>query len=414
MDNFGKFKLHNKDDVILFIISFFNFIGYYIVIITAVYFNVEGGTLLYTVVIRLSVLALILLFFLSYHIHVHKEGLFVHLLMMIFLCAYVFQSVNAHYTGVNTLGSRAPILHIGMAVIYLYLPFVFFSTLHLKKHFKIVLNALIYSALLFSFLVLLLYWELLMSGISRITFAIYSGIEIGTLNALILAYTSSIAIGVYIAYKVFNRNECWSLYSFLYIGVLLIPFFLGSSRGALIALIVPFFMIVLLSGSYRSRLNLLFLSLFGILAIYFLATYFDFGVFRRTLRIAADLEAGRSSERIYLWGHAITQFLSSPIYGDMIYFTGVGAGYPHNIILEILMSTGLIGGVSYITILMITIYYSFYIVKYNPKLNWVVVLYWQSFIAASLSFELIVQVTHFSSIGLLISAGNISKKRIKR
>lgn len=73
----------------------------------------------------------------------------------------------------------------------------------------------------------------------------------------------------------------------------------------------------------------------------------DFYLFRRVGNFVSSGK-GEKEARDYEWESAINQFLSHPILGDK-YLTDYDHFYPHNIYLEVLMSTGVIGGVLFFT-----------------------------------------------------------------
>jgi O-antigen ligase len=63
-------------------------------------------------------------------------------------------------------------------------------------------------------------------------------------------------------------------------------------------------------------------------------------------------------DRDYEWESAFNQFLDSPLLGDA-FVTDYDKSYCHNILLDVMMSTGLLGGVLF------SIFFNFLIVKLN-------------------------------------------------
>ena len=72
---------------------------------------------------------------------------------------------------------------------------------------------------------------------------------------------------------------------------------------------------------------------------------FDFDVTVRFVQVAEG-ESGSVDERLVAFEGAWRQFLQSPLFGDAL-FEKVTGGYPHNSVLEALMTTGLVGSLAY-------------------------------------------------------------------
>jgi len=125
----------------------------------------------------------------------------------------------------------------------------------------------------------------------------------------------------------------------------------GASRGPFVGTIFGFILIVLL---YLYKRGVTFQSIFKVILVGTLSTFSIF-LFYYTVLKSIPLAAiermfyffsyrkeGAVEERDFEFAAAWEQFLSSPIIGDSILenFTNY---YPHNLILELLMSTGVIG-----------------------------------------------------------------------
>ncbi|MNK10377.1 O-Antigen ligase [compost metagenome] len=149
---------------------------------------------------------------------------------------------------------------------------------------------------------------------------------------------------------------------FSFFGLLLGCFniILGSSRGPLIFCIVGLILILVLALS-RIKLNFLnyakiFLISVGLFFIFSKLTDkvdIEFAAFDRLIRFSEDVKSGEKEERNLLFDEAWNMFTSSPMLGKKFALDSTGS-YPHNIILEILMSLGLFGLFIYLIIILNT------------------------------------------------------------
>jgi O-antigen ligase len=80
----------------------------------------------------------------------------------------------------------------------------------------------------------------------------------------------------------------------------------------------------------------------------------DFYLFYRIGEFFNRRAGGQKEIRDFEWESAINQFLSHPVLGDK-YITDYDMYYPHNIYLEVLMSSGVIGGFLFFTGLMLVL-----------------------------------------------------------
>jgi O-antigen ligase len=81
--------------------------------------------------------------------------------------------------------------------------------------------------------------------------------------------------------------------------------------------------------------------------------------------------------RVQLWRDAWNQFRESPIFGSDVVERNV-RGYPHNLFLETLMSTGLVGGACMAFLLWRTMRGVFWLLRHGGEHRWVGMLFIQS------------------------------------
>ena len=134
--------------------------------------------------------------------------------------------------------------------------------------------------------------------------------------------------------------------------------FLGASRGPFLST-VSIIIFFILKYNFRkigiglSVLKLVFFLIVGSFLLYFASMNFEIAMFERISFFADNLEEIQDDERLILWKGALHQFVSSPIFGDS-YLESTTKFFPHNIFVEILMSTGIFGGILFLTATILT------------------------------------------------------------
>jgi O-antigen ligase len=131
----------------------------------------------------------------------------------------------------------------------------------------------------------------------------------------------------------------------------LIVLFLGSSRGPflsgiLTSLLIIFFYFRSIKFSVRYTFFLLcvvFLSYIGT-ANYIERNGITLSMIDRITKTADEKTSGEEEHRDILFRTAIEQFIQNPLLGDQI-FERFDYSYPHNIIIESFMATGMVGGI---------------------------------------------------------------------
>ena len=145
--------------------------------------------------------------------------------------------------------------------------------------------------------------------------------------------------------------------------LLLVPFgiinlIISASRGPVIVLLIILFLIIIRKVISNNRNWIMILI--GILFTY----YFVINKYQNDIyiieRILSTTESYGEESRFTIWNCALNDFLNNPIFGNSI--ITCGGNYPHNIFLEILMSTGFVGFILFI------ILFSYLIFKISKKI----------------------------------------------
>jgi O-antigen ligase len=148
------------------------------------------------------------------------------------------------------------------------------------------------------------------------------------------------------------------IYVFMFLGF--INLILGTSRGpflfsffAIILILFFHFSYEKLTFKYTIKLAVVFITtVFVFTTIYLEASKkgIEIGILERLLNTKESIQSGEKEGRNELYEEGIMMFKQSPIIGHKIVLDSTSS-YPHNAIVEVLMGTGIIGLVFYLSIL---------------------------------------------------------------
>lgn len=205
----------------------------------------------------------------------------------------------------------------------------------------------------------------------------------------------------------------------LVLGTMLLIY--ANSRGPIVAL--GFAVSFLVFANARNRIGLAAASSLLAGSAYLSIARADFlfsqyGIVSRFLTIAGQQDAAVSS-RLRSYTGALNQFYSSPVFGDGIEerFTQF---YPHNVVLEAFMATGLSGGIPFLMLAIITVYSSWRLVRDSKKAAWLGLLAIQYLIGAQFSGAIYQSWTMWAlvmasvSVARLVSASDKNRGAIVR
>ena len=231
------------------------------------------------------------------------------------------------------------------------------ASIHLNNQINIkrINNALFYFSLIQSlsiaFIFFILYGVTLEAIASRHIIAqSMAESDIGQpINPIIISKAGGYLALISVFFKPQTRILKLLKYGAMLLGFLLL--LLGASRGPLVALIMSY-LLMLINFLFYNRKNRRWRKQFviGVLMI-FVSSYFFYSSFKKlevslfdrlTINSKDFNKSLKEEERFTLWSNAFNQFKSSPVFGDRIVEKG-SLYYPHNLFLEVLMSTGLIG-----------------------------------------------------------------------
>lgn len=324
---------------IIYILSFFLFSGYYIGLEIIISLGRTDVSRFYSIPIRIIQLGC--MFYLIYK--GIKNGLKINsIFFIIFFCFFYFLKVL--YTENTPLeDNEMPLKNNWVEYIFYYfvatfLPILAFASFNFKKYAKYIINGIILSSFIFALVTIYIYYDAIGTGVGRISLLIYDDpSQESTISPLALSYGSSLGISLCLYSLFFEKKSFWyRIYLFSVIGVSLVIFFLGSSRGALVAILLSV-MCLFLFSNYKNKIIAAIFIFISIPFSFILSEKIGSNLFERT---DDALSSGDTSGRNELWEDAWNQFINNPILGGRIEVSGI---YPHNMFLEVMMATGIIG-----------------------------------------------------------------------
>lgn len=177
--------------------------------------------------------------------------------------------------------------------------------------------------------------------INPISFGIYGGYLFLTANTLLL----------------FLKGLVSKKITFLGLFLGLINLILSTSRGPFLFTLISFIVLLFLFIFLSKKTLLLWKKVLFVTTILFSLIAFiivkvnqsgiEIGIIQRALNLKANIQSGEKEERNELFSEGIRMFLESPFFGKRVVLDST-ASYPHNVFIEILMSTGILGFILYI------------------------------------------------------------------
>lgn len=321
---------------------------------------------------------------------------------------YFFKTLlTESLTNVNDL-SRVWYEYSLYSLIYVIIPFCTYYILDFKKYKDVILNGFISSGFFLGVASLFLYGKYLVQGIGRLNMIRYqTGEEV--LSPLILSYSGVLTIILCFYKIIFEKENNFSRKLYLYITIILsfMMFLLGSSRGSVvvIVLILPIF---LYHSPFRQKIRFTILSIIFIPILFWLIKISGSSLFNRIESTSEDKGGGRD----VLWQNALNHFFDNPIIGGNI---EIGRIYPHNFLIEIMMSTGIVGILLIFPLLFKGITLGNYYSKIDKSVFFVFLMLIVGLIQYSFSGGVYIAISLFIPLGIIL--GHIkypsTEKKIK-
>ncbi len=362
-----------SNQILLFAIFFLAFLGYYSFLVGLFSLGLGGLSRQVTIPLRIivSLLLIVYLTFNWYKLRVNLNMLY----FSAFSSAYLLRLIIDYFLDSDYYMSIPEVLLFFIS--FCVIPFWgIISKPIARPEIKGIIYALIYSGLLFAVFTIALYGRFI-GAVTRLT---ENTAGESVISPLALSYCSSLIIGVFTFYLLHNKTKIITRIVMISAIVLsVVPFFLGASRGSLVALFVSFFVYFL---HFKGFYDFFRRFVFGILiacGLIFLDAYLESGLVSRLLATSEAVGTNDGSAiRLLIWKNALNQFIENPILGSGLKVDSWD-GYAHNLFIEALQTTGLLGTVPLIMLVCNAWRAGFKIAKTNKQYFWVVALFVQSF-----------------------------------
>lgn len=184
----------------------------------------------------------------------------------------------------------------------------------------------------------------------------------------------------------------------------------ANSRGPLVALVVTLLFALAASNYHRKYMIAALLAL--IAAVFAsLARFIDeaigTNIYDRILG-QSQMDDVNTRSRFDLFDSAASQFLDRPLFGYGLEDPVFG-GYPHNLVVEAFMATGIFGGILFIIMLVLAVVSCRQILRRRPQYGWVALLLVQQIVAVQFSGSLAQSTILWALFGVAASISAAAK-----
>lgn len=383
----------------LFTAIFLNFIGYYVYLLLLFNFGLSTTSFGLSIGLRMIILLSLLLLFINSQKAKADSPTYI---FIFFSIVYLSRIIIDAFKGLEYYVSTPKLLLYYLS--FDMIPFLLISNIKFKvADFIIIRKALLMSGFTFSILSLFFFKDYI-GTVGRLT-TDTAGEDM--MSPLALSYCSSLAIGAAGSYwmenKITFQEKVFILFTILFSAI---PFFLGSSRGSLIALVLPFVFTLFSKKKIINNLRLLFIGFIALLTIIYFSEYFGSSLIDRFTQTSSDIKEGNEAAvRSVMWQNAFNQFSNHPIMGDKLKLDGFDI-HPHNIAFEILQITGFLGFIPFLILMIIIFKKALRIFKHVPQYSWLSIVFIQSFIQNMFSGSIFGASWLMMSAALIISLNN--------
>lgn len=403
-----KLNLAKLENRLIYSVAFFAYSGYYAGLAIVFASGLRSFSRLYTVPLKLLTTAIMLFFIFRNLKKLKMNAKKEHIICFLFF--WVLYFIKVIYSASLTDLRMHWLEYILYSINFSLLPFLMFVSLPLGRVKDLVLNAFVASGFCMGLICLYLYKDILDSGIGRINLITYEDAERDVLNPLALSYAGALTLVLCLYKFTINKilSKRYKAYLILTCILSFIMFFLGASRGSVIAILLslPFFWV---GKSLKHKIKSIAISIFILPLVIWGAEFTGSSVFERVLNLGEDISEGNSSvSRFKLWNEAFNEFLNNPILGGRI---ETGLYYPHNILIETMMATGLVGTLILLMLLLTSFKRSIKILIFDTRHLWLLVVLIQGVIQYSFSGSLIGATLVFLPMGIIYSTYSPAAKK---
>ena len=285
---------------------------------------------------------------------------------------------------------------VGYFVLFCLIPFfVILNSCFSLNVFNSLIKQFLLSGFIFSSLAIITYRNFI-GEVGRLSKSVGDG---NILSPLILSYGSALIIVIGVAYLSFNKvSSRFKIFIIFTITISTIPFFLGSSRGGLLAIFISLLSVILFGSGSSRKIKLI--TVFGIMisfAFYIMNTIQS----NLLLRVEKIQDIQDDDARLLRYFESYQIIRENPLLGNGLVLESFD-NYPHNIILEVLQATGLVGLLPFTILILKGFKATRNIFLKKPKYAWIAIIFIQTFVSNMLSGSVITASWFWFSLALVI------------
>jgi hypothetical protein len=198
--------------------------------------------------------------------------------------------------------------------------------------------------------------------------------------------------------------------NFISILIGLVTLVLAASRGPLLAFVVTELVLVLSVFMRREKTRLNILAALLIITLTVLASVHYLLILDSEIKAHFNYRGEDTvSMRLELISLAWRRFTEAPLFGSALEIMEYG-GYPHNVVIESFMATGIVGGTALTILLLLSFLYALRLVKCYDSYSWIGLLFIQYMIGSLVSGSLYSSSTMWALMGAVIGVSGIPRR----
>jgi|GEM_PF-997680 len=306
---------------------------------------------------------------------------------------------------------RPPLEFLLYFVSFTLAPLLIISSIPIsEKAASLLLKSLFWTAVAFSLLTIAFYMPYI-GQTTRLSLAV--GYDDAYISPLALSYQSGLMLGVIlISWFVTRTLPTRQIWVMLAVALLMVPFFLGASRGSVVALAFVLCFFLAFYGKIKRRVTLTIGAIALTVLAIALQDHLGDGVFMRIASLGQDIEAGSTSAiRLVYWREGIEQFLISPLFGNSLQLETF-RHHPHNWFIEVLITTGVTGFIPFCLFVFFLFRAAVQVINSAPGREWVVVVFLVGFTSNMFSGSIASSAITMTGAGLVLGVW-VERKRFR-
>ena len=230
-------------------------------------------------------------------------------------------------------------------------------------------------------------------------------------NPLMLSYAASYIIVLLLAnFKLPSEVKVSGIHASIIFICALVPLILGASRGSMLGIILVALTLVLSAKNSISKIVNVLLALVALGCLILLSIWFETGPLFRLIETFSGEASPAQNARLVRWSQGLEQFSSAPLFGDALVLHASN-NYPHNVFIEVLISTGVIGAAVFLCLSAFK-FRDFLRLRRVPSRFWIMAIFVLAVVGANFSGNITNQAYLGLAFGLITLAGRSQRARL--